>query len=61
MWGPTASGYVEPFYPRKRLSLAEVFTLFDAPMTAVEHLAAADNQDDLAIVTYLVAQSRRRS
>jgi hypothetical protein len=60
MFGPTASGYAQPFYPRFRLSLTDLLVLFDCPQSAGRHLAAADSLEILAIVTYLVAQSRRR-
>lgn len=60
MFGPTASGYTQPFYPRFRLSLADLLAIFGRSEAQAGYLAAADSQETLAIVTYLVVQSRRR-
>ena len=60
MFGPTYSGYAQPYYGRERPpSWTEIYTIFGLPIERIRLLGLADNQDDLAIVTYLTERSRR--
>ena len=59
MFGPTYSGYVPPFHGPIRFTWAEVLTLFARPLDSIRLLHTVDNQDDLAIVTYVVRKSGR--